>query len=60
MNLKVGDFHVNQRLYKSLGFTNCFFGKMEALVNIKLTFAKCLKRGQLSPQTFRKLTSKVI
>ena len=60
MNLKVGDFHVNQRLYKSLGFTYCFFGKMEALVNIKLTFAKCLKRGQLSPQTFRKLTSKVI
>lgn len=36
MNLKVGDFHVNQRLYKSLGFTYCFFGKMEALVNIKL------------------------
>ena len=25
MNLKVGDFHVNQRLYKSLGFTYCFF-----------------------------------
>ena len=24
MDLKVGDFHVNQRLYKSLGFT-CFF-----------------------------------
>ena len=59
MNLKVGDFHVNQRLYKSLGFT-FFFGKMESLVNIKLTFAKFLKRGQLSPQTFRKLTSTVI